>query len=142
MLFHLRISLCTCSSTNANAKPLNLPVFSFVGMFILHDSLRYLVDLEQNNSYGSSILVSKLTFIMYIFLGSFLFFLPYDCFWHSILYFLYYLIFFVCDTSSSSISSSTDYFVTVSRIEVCISRKDLIISSFLISSLCKKVKFL
>ena len=48
--FSLRISFCTCSGTNVNAKPLHFPVFSFTGMFILHVSLKYLVDLKPNNS--------------------------------------------------------------------------------------------
>ena len=48
--FNLRISFCTCSGTNANAKPFHFPVFSFTGMFILHVSLSYLVDLKPNNS--------------------------------------------------------------------------------------------
>ena len=50
ILFNLRIYFCTCSGTNANAKPLHFSMLSFTGMFILHVSLRYLVDLKPNNS--------------------------------------------------------------------------------------------
>ena len=48
--FNLRISFCTCSGTNANAKLLHFPLFSFTGMFILHVTLWYLVDLKPSNS--------------------------------------------------------------------------------------------
>ena len=75
---------------------------------------------------------------MYIFLGSFLFFLPDDCFCHCISSIISFL---VGDTSSSFFSSSTDGFDAVSRIEICVSGSDLIISSFLIDSFCRKVTF-
>ena len=125
--FNLRISFCICSGTNANAKPLYFLVFSFTGMFILHVSLRYLVDLKPNNSQRSLILVSKLRFPMYIFLGSCSFFLPDDCFCHCVSPIFSFL---VGNTCSSLFPSSTDGFYTVSRIEVCVSRSDLMFTYF------------
>ena len=102
------MSFCTCSRTNAKAKTLHLNVFLFTSMLILHIYLKYLVHFRSNNSEILSILVSKLRFPVYIFLGSLLLFLP-DC--YCFCYCVSSIISFpVGDTSFFFFSSFTDGF--------------------------------